>query len=71
MKGSDFIFDYVYSLSYKCYKINSNYVRSYIDSEKIYRSYKPKINPINKSDYKNFQYATICALSQINIIGKE
>ena len=31
MKGSDFVFDYVYLLHYKCHKINLNRCGSYID----------------------------------------
>ena len=32
MKDSEFIFDYVHLLYYKCHKINPNYGGSYIDS---------------------------------------
>ena len=32
MKGSDFAFDYVHLLYYKCHKINPNPSGSYIDS---------------------------------------
>ena len=32
MKASDFVFDYVYLLYYKCHKINPNRSGSYIDS---------------------------------------
>ena len=32
MKGSEFVFDYVYLLYYKCHKINLNRSGSYIDS---------------------------------------
>ena len=32
MKGSDFVFDYVWLLYYKCHKINPNRSGSYIDS---------------------------------------
>ena len=32
MKGSDFIFDYVYLLHYKCHKVNPNRNESCIDS---------------------------------------
>ena len=32
IKGSDFVFDYVQLLSYKCHKINPNHSGSYIDS---------------------------------------
>ena len=32
MRGSEFVFDYVHLLYYKCHKINFNHGRSYIDS---------------------------------------
>ena len=32
MKGSEFVFDYVYLLYYKCHKTNQNHGGSYIDS---------------------------------------
>ena len=32
MKGSEFVFDYVYLLYYKCHKINLNLGGSYVDS---------------------------------------
>ena len=32
MKGSEFVFDYVHLLSYKCHKINLNRGGSYIGS---------------------------------------
>ena len=32
MKGSEFVFDYVHLLYYKCHKINPNCVGSYKDS---------------------------------------
>ena len=32
MKGSDFVFDYVHLLYYKCHEINSERVGSYIDA---------------------------------------
>ena len=31
MKGREFVFDYVYLLSYKCHKINTNRGGSYKD----------------------------------------
>ena len=34
MEGSEFVFDYVQLLHYKCHKINLNCGRSYIDSPK-------------------------------------
>ena len=32
MKRSEFVFDYVQLLYYKCYKLNPNHGRSYIES---------------------------------------
>ena len=48
MKGSDFLFDYVHLLYYKCHKINPNSGGSYIDSPDWIKSKKATINPINK-----------------------
>ena len=41
IKGSEFVFDYVQLLYYKCHKINPN-------SPDWIKSKKTKINPINK-----------------------
>ena len=48
MKGIAFVFDYVYLLHYKCYKINLNRGRSYIDSPDWIKNKKATINPIKK-----------------------
>ena len=48
MKGSAFVFDYVHLLHYKCYKINLNRGRSYIDSPDWIKNKKATINPIKK-----------------------
>ena len=48
MKGSDFVFDYVYLLYYKCHKINPNRGGSYIDSPDWIKNIKATINPVNK-----------------------
>ena len=45
MKGSEFVFDYVYLLYYQSHKINLNRGRSYIDST----------GQIKKSDNKSYQ----------------
>ena len=57
MRGSDFTFDYVQLLYYKCHKINLNRGGSYIDSPDWIKNKKALINPINKKDNKCFQYA--------------
>ena len=63
MKGSEFAFDYVYLLYYKCHKINSNRSGSYIDSPDWIKNKKATINPINKKDSKCFQYVVAVELS--------
>ena len=58
MKGSNFVFDCVHLLYYKCHKINSNrgglniISRDWIKNKK--RTKKASINPINKSYNKCF-----------------
>ena len=54
MKGSDFVFDCVDLLYYKCHKINPNHVGSYIDSTDGMKSKNATINSINKKDNKCF-----------------
>ena len=55
MKGSEFLFDYVHLLYYKCYKINPNRDGSYMDSPDWIKIKKATTNPINKKDNKGFQ----------------
>ena len=52
MKGSEFVFDYVQLLYYKCYKINPNRGGSYIDSPDWIKNKNVTINPINKKGNK-------------------
>ena len=63
MKGSEFVFDYVQLLYYKCHKINLNLGESYIDSLDWIKNKKTKINPINKKDNKCFKYSVTVALN--------
>ena len=60
-KGSDFIFDSVQLLYYKCYKTNLIRGGSYIESPDRIKNKKVTINPKNKND-KCFQYAATVAL---------
>ena len=53
MEGSEFIFDYVHLLYYKCDKIKSNRGGSYTGSPYWINSKKARINTINKKDNKN------------------
>ena len=62
IKSSEFLFDYVQLLYYKCHKINPNCSRSYIDSPDWIKSKKATINPINKKDNKCLQSVVTVAL---------
>ena len=66
---SEFVFDYVNLLYYKCHKINPNRGGSYIDSSDWIKNKKVSISPINKK-YKCFQYAVTVALNHEQI-GKD
>ena len=63
MKGSEFVFDYVPLLYYKCQKINPNCGRSYIDFPDWIKNKKSTKNSINKKDNKCFQYAATVVLN--------
>ena len=67
MKGSEFVFEYVHLLHYKCQKINSNRGGSYIDSPDSIKNKESTINPINKKDNKSFQYAVTVVLNHEEI----
>ena len=56
MSGSDLVFDCLHLLYYKCHKIKSNRVVSYIDSLDWIKNKKVTTNPINKRNNKYFQY---------------
>ena len=56
MKGSDFVFDYIYLLYCKCHKTNFNHGRSYIGSPNWIISKKATQNS------KYFQYAVTATL---------
>ena len=61
MRGSDFIFDSVQLMYYKCHKVNFRRGGSYIDSQDWIKM-KATINPKNKDD-KCFQYAATVTLN--------
>ena len=48
MKCSEFVFDYVQLLYYKCHKINLNQGGLYVDSPDWIKNKKATINSINK-----------------------
>ena len=62
MIGSDFIFDSVQLMHYKCHKVNFRRDGSYIDYLDWIKKKKATINPKNK-DEKCFQYAETVALN--------
>ena len=63
MEGSEFVFNYVHLLYYKCHKINLNCGGSYVDSPYCIKNKKATINPIIKKD-KCFQYAITVPLNE-------
>ena len=63
MKGSEFVFDYIQLLSYKCHKINPKCSELYINSPDRIKNKKATINPMNKKDNKCLQYAVTVALN--------
>ena len=62
MKGSDFIFDSIQPLYYKCHIVNFKLGGSYIDSPDWIKKKKAAINPKN-NDNKCFQYAATVVLN--------
>ena len=50
MKGSDFIFDSVQMMYYKCHKVNFKHGGSCIDSPDWIKKKKVTINPKNTDD---------------------
>ena len=62
VEGSEFIFDLVQMMYYKCHKINFRRVGSYIDSPDWIKKNKATVNPKTKDD-KCFQYAITVALN--------
>ena len=67
IKGSEFVFNYIHLLYYKCHKINLNRGESYIDSLDWIKNKKGTINLTNKKDKKCFQYAITVALNHEEI----
>ena len=67
MKGSEFVFDYVHALYYKCHKINPNPSAPYICSHDCRKNKKVTINLINKKENNCFQYAAKVALNHEEI----
>ena len=62
MRWSDFIFDLVQLLYYKCHRINFRHAGSYIESPDWIKDKKATATPTNKDD-NWFQYAIAVALN--------
>ena len=62
MKGTEFVFDYVYLLYCKCHKIKTTRGRSYIDSPDQIKNKKAAINSIDKKYNNCLQYDVTVAL---------
>ena len=67
MRSSDFIFDCVHLLYYKCHKINPNCDGSNLNSPEWTKNKKTTINPIMKKDNKCFQCAVTVSLNHEEI----
>ena len=67
MRGSEFVFNCVHLLYYKCHKINLNGGGSYIDSPDWIKSKKAPVNPINKKVGKCFQYVVTVLINHQEI----
>ena len=61
-RGSDFIFDSVQLMYFKCHQVNFRRVGSYINFPDWIKKKKVTINPNNEDD-KYFQYAVTVALN--------
>ena len=62
MKGSEFIFDSIQLLYYKCHKVSFKRGGLYIDSPDQIKNKKETINPINEI-INFFQYAATVGLN--------
>ena len=67
MKGSEFVFDCVQLLYYKCCEMNANRGGSYIDFPDWIKNKRATLNPIYKKDNKFFQYAITVTLNHEEI----
>ena len=67
MRGSEFVFDYVHLLYYKCHKINLNCGRWYTVFADWIKNKTAAINSINKKDNKCFQYPVTVAFNHEQI----
>ena len=66
MRGSNFIFDLVKQLFYKCHKVNFKRRGSYIEYFNQIKNKKTTVN-LNNEDNKRFQYVATVALNHEEI----
>ena len=71
MRGSQFVFNYVQLLYYKCHKINFICGGSYIDSRDWIKNKKVTTNPVSKKDSKCFQYLLTLSFNILCLNYKE
>ena len=71
IKGSDFVFESVYLIDYKLYRVRLKRGRSYIKSSEWLENKKAIINPENENDDECFRWSTICTLNYNEIMKKE
>ena len=63
MRGSEFTFDSVQLMDYKCHKVNFRHVGGYIDSPEWIKTKKATIINLKNTDDKRFQYAVTVVLN--------
>ena len=62
MGSSQFVFDYVHLLYYKCNKVNLNRDGLYINSPDWIKNKKATVSPINKKDSNSFEWVITVGL---------
>ena len=68
MESSEFVFNFVHLLYYKCHKINPNCGGLYKDFPDWIKNKKAAINPVNKKHNKCVQYTVTVAINREEII---
>ena len=63
MRSSDFFFNCIHLLYYKCHKMNFKRGALYIESPGWIKNIKATVNPVNKKGNRCFQYAVTIALN--------
>ena len=71
IKGSDFVFESVYLMDYKLYRVRLKRSVSYIKSLEWLENKKAIINPKNENEDECFLWLTICTLNYGESLKKE